>query len=81
MRLKSFTFFSKVTHCVRESASLIKLAISPMFAREVVGTFYKPYHLLEKRFPSIPVCNWRETHMVSSCQGAVWPSNFASGSF
>jgi hypothetical protein len=39
VRLKSLTFCSRVTHCVRESLSSMKLATSLKFLREEVGTF------------------------------------------
>lgn len=43
VRLKSLTFSSRVTHCVRESASLMKLEVSFRLARVVVGIFCEPY--------------------------------------
>lgn len=72
---KSLTFCSSVTHCILESSSSMKLAMSFRVFLEVVGTFWadgQPMKIYAKDTTASG-----STHVVSSCEGTVRPANLS----
>lgn len=80
MRPNFLTLSSRVTHCTLESSSSMKLAMSFRAFLVVVGTFWGHRQRAHTKRPSqLVATHVGSTHVVGGGQGAVRPSDRASG--